>query len=159
MENPEENVDQNAQGSENNENIEHTENSADQNLNSDDEESNDPPTSDIDIPEETAPGVGIDTDGDGNADEVTQEDGIPVHVDHEDDYIGKVRLSDNIGDAVDKKKANKLVKASNIHEHYKDIMLKQIKDGQLAYPYNETFKKIKAADDTDSIYRPGVDGL
>lgn len=111
--------------------------------------------------DEQSPGTGIDTDGDGNADQVVEADDEPAepHVDHEDDYVGKVKLSQSPGDAVPKQTATKLIKASNINQHYKDEFYEQIKDGELKPQYVEAYRRIKAASDSGAIYNPGSLGL
>lgn len=112
------------------------------------------------IPENTAPGTGIDTDGDGVAELVTQQEGEePVHVDSPDDYVNKVKLGVGPGNVIPKSTATKLINASQINDHYKDIMKQQVSDGEFNPPYDETFKRIKAAYDGGTVYRPGADGL
>lgn len=87
------------------------------------------------------------------------DDAPEGHVDHPDDYKSQVKLSDAPGDFVPKQTATKLVKASMINEHFKDVMLQQISDGQLKPPYVETYHWIKSASDNGTAYRPGQDGL
>lgn len=62
------------------------------------------------------------------------------------DYTGKVRLSQQEFDAIDSKKAIKAVKASDVSQHDKEVLLQQIKDDKLEYAYAEMLRMIMSAD-------------
>lgn len=104
-----------------------------------------------------APGTGIDTDGDGDANKVVGPEkakpaGKPF------DYTGKIRLSDQHYDAVNITKANRLVKASHVNQHYKDNLLKQIKDGKLEPQYAHMLRRIIETDSKGSVYSGTLEG-
>lgn len=120
------------------------------------------PTENIELPEEDvapAPGTGIDTDGDGNADHVITQEGDEVDIDDvteiqhpEFDYTNKVRLSDVYADAVDKDEAKTAVEKSGVYDKYKRDLTDQIDADDLTPPYKDMLRKIMAAYYQGSAY-------
>lgn len=112
--------------------------------------------------ENLAPGTGIDTDGDGNANQIVgphDEDRVKAKDESKHfDYEGKVRLSQQHYDAVDKDLAIELVKASHVNEHYKNILLNQIEDDQITPEYANMLRRIIEADHKGSKYSGTLEG-
>jgi hypothetical protein len=110
--------------------------------------------------ESLAPGTGIDLDGDGNADQVVgPHDETEQEVKPEPfSYEGKVRLSQQHYDAVDKDLAIELTKASHVNQHYKNILLNQIEGDQITPEYANMLRRIIDADHRGSKYSGTLEG-
>lgn len=70
-----------------------------------------------------------------------------------------LKLGNRAAGFINQKEAKGLIENSQINQHYKDIMLEQIGNGQLDEKYVDTLVHIKTAKDGGSVYRPGQDGL
>lgn len=111
--------------------------------------------------ENLAPGTGIDTDGDGDANQIVgphDDETKPEEKPEPFSYEGKVRLSQQHYDAVDKDLAIELTKASHVNEHYKNILLNQIEDDQITPEYANMLRRIIEADHKGSKYSGTLEG-